>query len=45
MYPLKIGFKEEEKFGVMDHTLNNGIELFIIHSSENVDVNDGWDEM
>ena len=81
MYPLKIGIKEEEKFGIMDHILNpfmteaviiqkpvhrfasqindwflcdnglrrervnNEIELFIIHSSENGDVNDSWDEM
>ena len=45
MYPLKIGIKEEEKFGIMDHILNNEIELFIIHSSENDDVNNSWDEM
>ena len=45
MYPLKIGIKEEEKFGIMDHILNNETELFIIHSSENDDVNDSWDEM
>ena len=45
MYPLKIGIKEEEKFGVMDHILNNETELLIIHSSENDDVNDSWDEM
>ena len=45
MYPLKIGIKEEEKFGIMDHILNNEIELFIIHSSENDDVNDSWDEL
>ena len=45
MYPLKIGIKEEEKFGIMDHILNNEIELFIIHLSENDDVNDSWDEM
>ena len=43
--PSKIGIKEEEKFGIMDHILNNEIELFIIHSSENDDVNDSWDEM
>ena len=45
MYPLKIGIKEEEKFGIMDHILNNEIELFIIHLPENDDVNDSWDEM
>ena len=45
MYPLKTGIKEEEKFGIMDHILNNETELFIIHSSENDDVNDSWDEM
>ena len=45
MYPLKIGIKEEETFGIMDHILNHEIELFIIHSSENDDVNDSWDEM
>ena len=45
MYPLKIGIKEEEKFGIMDYILNNEIELFIIHSSENDDVNSSWDEM
>ena len=27
MYPLKIGIKEEEKFGIMDHILNNETEL------------------
>ena len=43
--PSKIGIKEEEKFGIMDHILNNEIEFFIIHSSENDDVNDSWDEM
>ena len=43
--PLKIGIKEEEKFGIMDHILNNKIEIFIIQSSENDDVNDSWDEM
>ena len=45
MYPLKTGIKEEEKFGIMDHILNNEIKLFIIHSSVNDDVNDCWDEM
>ena len=45
MYPLKIGIKEEEKFGIMGHILNNEIELFIIHSSENGDINDSRDEM
>ena len=45
MYPLKIGIKEEEKFGIMDHILNNEIEVFIIHSSQNDDVNGSWDEM
>ena len=45
MYPLKIGIKEEEKFGIMDHILNNEIELLIIYSPENDDVNDSWDEM
>ena len=45
MYPLKIGIKEEEKFGIMDHVLNSEIELFIIHSSENGDINYSWDEM
>ena len=45
MYSLKIGIKEEEKFGIMDHTLNNEIELFIIYSSKNDNVNDSWDEM
>ena len=29
----------------MDHKPNNEIELFIIHSPENDDVNDSWDEM
>ena len=27
MYPLKIGIKEEEKFRIMDHILNNETEL------------------
>ena len=45
MYPLKIGNKEEEKFGIMEHLLNNEIELFIIHSPENDDVNESWDGM
>ena len=45
MYPLKTGIKEEEKFGIMDHILNNETELFIIHSSKIDDVNDCWDEM
>ena len=45
MYALKIGTKIEEKFGIMDHIPNNEIELFIIHWSENDDVNDSWDEM
>ena len=45
MYSLKIGIKEEEKFGIMDHILNNEIELFIIYSSKNDNVNDSWDEM
>ena len=45
MYPLKTGIREEEKFGIMDHILNNKIKLFIIHSSENDDVNDSWDEI
>ena len=45
MYPLKIGIKERGKFGIMDHILNNKIELFIIHPSENDDVKDSWDEM
>ena len=45
MYPLKIGIKEEEKFGIMDHVLKNEIELFIIHSSENGDISYSWDEM
>ena len=45
MYPLKIGIKEEEKFAIIDHILNNEIELFIIQSSENDDVNDSWHEM
>ena len=42
---MKIGIKEQEKFGIMDHIPNNEIELFIIHSPENDDVNDTWDEM
>ena len=33
MYPLKIGIKEQEKFGTMDHMISNEIELFIIHPS------------
>ena len=45
MYPLKTGIREEEKFGIMGHILNNKIKLFIIHSSENDDVNDSWDEI
>ena len=45
MHPLKTGIREEEKFGIMDHILNNKIKLFIFHSSENDDVNDSWDEM
>ena len=45
MYLLKTGIKEEERFGTMDHILNNEIELFMIHSSENDDVNDSWDQM
>ena len=45
MYPLKTGIKEEEKFAIMDHILNNETELFITHLSENDDVNNSWDEM
>ena len=45
MYPLKIRIKEEEKFCTMDHILYNEIGPFIIHFSENDDVNDNWDEM
>ena len=44
MYALKIGIKEQEKFGMMNHILSNKNELFIIHPSENDDVNDSWDE-
>ena len=29
----------------MDHILDNETEPFIIHLSENDDVNDNWDEM
>ena len=35
IYPLKIGIKEEEKFRIMDHIVDNEIEPFIIHFSEN----------
>ena len=45
MYQLKIVIKEEKKLGIMDHILNNEIELSIIHSSENNDFNDSWDEI
>ena len=45
IYPLKIGIKEEEKFRIMDHILDNETEPFIIHLSENDDVNGNWDEM
>ena len=45
MYQLKIGIKEEKKFGTMDHILNNEIKILITHSSENDDVNDSWDEI
>ena len=45
IYPLKIGIKKEEKFRIMDHILDNETETFIIHLSENDDVNDNWDEM
>ena len=45
IYPLKIGIKKEEKFRIMDHILDNETEPFIIHLSENDDVNDNWDEM
>ena len=45
IYPVKIGIKEEEKFRIMDHILDNETEPFIIHLSENDDVNDNWDEM
>ena len=45
MYPLKTAIKDQEKFGIMDHLLNNEIELFIIHFSENDEVSDSWDEM
>ena len=37
--------KEEEKFCIMDHILDNKTEPFIIQLSENDDVNDNWDEM
>ena len=42
---VKIGIKEEEKFRIMDDILDNEIEPFVIHLSENGDVNDSWDEM
>ena len=32
--------KEEEKFRIMNRILDNKIEPFIIHQSENDDVND-----
>ena len=44
-YPLKIEIKEEEKFRIMDHIINNEIEPFIIHLSEHGDVNDCWTEV
>ena len=31
--------------GLRHGRVNNEMELFIIHSSENCDVNDSWDEM
>ena len=43
IYPLKIGIKEEEKFHIMDHILDNETETFIIHLSENDDVSDNLD--
>ena len=45
IYPVKIEIKGEEKFRIMDHILDNEIEPFIIHLSENDNVNDNWDEM
>ena len=45
IYPLKIRIKEGEKFRIMDHILDNEIESFIVHLSENNDVNYNWDEM
>ena len=43
MYPLKIGIKKKEKFGIIDPVLNNEIEPFIIHWCENDDVNGSSD--
>ena len=45
IYTLKIGIKQEEKFHIMDHILDNETEPFIIHLSENDDVNDNWEKM
>ena len=45
IYPLKIRIKEGEKFRITDHILDNEIESFIVHLSENNDVNYNWDEM
>ena len=42
---MKIGIKEEEKFRIMDHILDNEIDSFIILLSENNNGNDSWDEM
>ena len=44
-YPVKIETKEEEKFRIMDHILDNEIDSFIILLSENDNANDSWDEM
>ena len=43
MYPLKIGIKKKEKFGIIDPVLNNEIEPLIIHLCENDDVNGSSD--
>ena len=37
--------KEEEKFRIMDLEYHLIIEPFIIHLSENEDVNDSWEEI
>ena len=42
---MKIETKEEEKFRIMDHILDNEIDSFIILLSENDNANDSWDEM
>ena len=42
---MKNEIKEDKKFHIMDHILDDEIEPFIILLSENDYVSDSWDEI